>query len=144
MTPLKRLLNRVGDPLNQSKPRPLVSLEEFFERNEDPESLTAHERSRSDPQCFFLAFQHLRGKKGFHDILVEVAPRLTDSGWPCSETLCIVSQFDRSELPIQLTQEVWQGGFLPHDWLSYPRVDDVLMEPLDVPNGAWAFGFAYY
>ena len=143
MAALDRLLDRIGDPLDESKPHPLVTLEEFFTDNNDPESLGDYARSKFDPPSFFAALVDLRTRDGFHDIRVEILPKLSTAGWPYSDTVWIVSDFDRMELPRQLPP-TFGDGFLPCDWLSYPRIDNVAMESLVVPDGACVQGFAYF
>lgn len=71
MAALDRLLDRIGDPLDESKPHPLVTLEEFFTDNNDPKSLGDYAQSKFDPQSFFAAHADLRVRDGFHDILAE-------------------------------------------------------------------------
>lgn len=143
MTALDRLLDRIGDPHDASKPHPLVTLEEFFTDNDDCESLGPYARARFSPADFFAVLVELRGAKGFHDIRVEILPELSPSGWPYSDTVWIVSNFDRRKLPRQLTHLFWDG-FLPCDWLSHPRTNGVSMEPLAIPDGAFVQGFAYF
>ena len=143
MAALDRLLDRIGDPLDGSKPHPLVTLEEFFTDNNDPESLGDYAQSKFDPQSFFAALADLRARDGIHDIRVEILPKLSPAGWPYSDTVWIVSDFNRIELPHQLTPTFW-GGFLPCDWLSYPRMDNIAMESLTIPDGACVQGFAFY
>ncbi|MFN3192900.1 MAG: hypothetical protein ACE361_20490 [Aureliella sp.] len=143
MAALDRLLHRIGDPLDESKPHPLVTLEEFFTDNHDPESLGDYAQSKFDPQSFFAALVDLRDRDGFHDIRVEILPKLSPAGRPCSDTVWIVSDFDRMELPRQLTPTFWDG-FLQCDWLSYPCADGVSIEPVDAPDDVFVQGFAYY
>jgi len=144
MAALDRLLDRIGDPLDELKPHPLVTLEEFFIENDDPESLGDYARSKLfEPQSFFAALVAIRACDGFHDIRVEILPKLSAAGWPYSDTVWIVSNFDRRELPRQLPP-TFRDGFLPCDWLSYPRVDNIEMEPLTILDGAYAQGFAYF
>ncbi len=143
MSALDRLLERIGDPRDASKPRPLVTLEEFFTDNDDSESLGSYARDRFVPSDFYNALVELRAVAGFHEIFVEILPELSHSGWPRSETVWIVSDFDRHELPRNLTRTFWDG-FLPSDWLSYPRIGGVSLETLAVPEGAFVQGFAYY
>ena len=143
MTALNRLLDRIGDPLDDSKPRPLVMLEEFFTDNNDSESIGPYARARCAPPDLYAAFVDLRARDGFHDIRVEISPKLSPLGWPYSDTVWIVSDFDRRELPRQLPSAFWEG-FLPCDWLSYPRVDGVTMETLLISDGGYAQGFAYF
>jgi len=102
MAALDRLLDRIGDPLDDSKPRPLVTLEEFFTDNNDSESIGPYTRARCAPPDFYAAFVDLRARDGFHDIRVEISPKLSPLGWPYSDTVWIVSDFDRRELPRQL------------------------------------------
>ena len=143
MAALDRLLDRIGDPHDASKPHPLVTLEEFFTDNDDPESLGPFARARFGPPEFYAALIDLRARESFHDIRVEILPKLSPSGWPYSDTVWIVSDFDRRELPRQLPAS-FCDSVLPCDWLSHPRIDDVFMEPLTIPAGAYAQGFAYF
>ena len=142
MTALDRLLDRVGDPLDASKPRPLVTLEEFFTDNDDVESLGPYARCRFGPTEFYAALVGFRDVTGIHDVRIEIAPEISPSGWPRADTVWVVSKFDRRELPRQITPEFWDG-FLPVDWLSYPRFDGVPIEPLNIPDGAFVSGFDY-
>lgn len=142
MTALDRLLHRIGDPHDVSKPHPMLTLEEYFTGNVDRESLGPYARTRFSPQDFFSVFFEQRAACGFHDIRVEILPELTPAGWPRADTIWLVTDFDRHELPRQLTENFW-NGFLPVDWLSYPRMDGIATELLTVPNEAFVSGFDY-
>ena len=142
MTALDRLLDRIGDPLDASKPRPLVTLEEFFTENTDADSIGHTARTRCSPPEFFAALKNQLAVDGFSDIRVEILPELSPNGWPRAETFWVVSRFDRRAIASAMTTEFWDH-YMPYDWLSYPRLDGAVLEPLTVPADSHVFGFDY-
>ena len=142
MAALDRLLDRIGDPHDASKPRPMVTLDEFFAGNDDAESLGKAASCRVAPAEFYTVLRTQLAVDGWHDIRVEILPETTASGWPRMNTVWVVSSFDRREIVSSLIPEFWDG-FLPMDWLSFPRVDGVELESMTIPENSVVFGFDY-
>jgi hypothetical protein len=138
-----RLLSRIGNITDPNSPRPFVTLEEFFIGNGDVKSI-GDERPRNWlPEECFAAFLLLREHRDVANVLVEIKHMGVPGGWPCTDTIWIVTSLARNELPSELPPEIWES-FLPDDWLSYPRLDGRVTEPMPIRNGMRAQGFAYY
>jgi hypothetical protein len=140
VTGRQQLLNRLG---GVESPRPLVTLEEYFSGNDDQASIGDLDRQAFTPEQFFTVLKVIRARADVHDVRVEVKPPKTPDGWPSTDTIWIVTSLDRMDMFRHgLHREFWER-FLPLDWLTYPRKDGVLTEPLEVPDGMYAWGFYY-
>jgi len=85
------IINRNGDVNNPDTPRPLVSLEEFFEGNDDLDSIAAKIESLPGIQEFYSILKRIRGRTSVQDVLVEIAQHEHESKWPQSDTVYILS-----------------------------------------------------
>ncbi len=138
------LLNRLDDANDPKNARPLVTLEEYFDGNNDHSSIGDVRTRIFSPPEFFAVLRELRERDDVHDIRIELKLPKAADGWPSTDTVWIVTSLSRSDLPrCGLSPDFWER-FLPDDWLSFPRLDGHMTEPLKIPDGMRAFGFYYY
>lgn len=89
----QRLLDRIGDINDFSRPRPLVTLEDFFDGNNDPASIGCNLPEPVGPQEFFTFLSGLRCRPDIAAIWVEVKDLEDPDGWPSSDTVWFVTPF---------------------------------------------------
>lgn len=109
-----RLLTRIGDINDFSRPRPLVTLEEFFEGNDDAASIGYNLPHPPEPSEFYKFLLGLRTKRDVSDIRVQVQDLEDPDGWPSSDTIWIITtasaQEVRSWFPERLApDDVFEG-----------------------------------
>lgn len=76
MTPLERIverIGRVGDVNEPGTPKPLVTLEEFFDGNEDPGSIGYNLPDPPAPQELYELFKRIRIARRPHALVVVLA-----------------------------------------------------------------------
>ena len=133
----KRLLERIGGINDFNLPRPLVSLELFFDGNDDCGSIGYNLPDQISPQQFREILQPIRDRKDVADILIEIKDLEDLDGWPSTDTIWVVTSMNREQLNELIPEKI-----KPDDWLSYPReLGD--MDPIDVPDQMQAFGIWY-
>jgi hypothetical protein len=132
-----RLLERIGDINNFDLPRPLVSLEEFFDGNNDWGSIGYNIPDGVAPQEFYRILRPIRERDDIADVLIEVKDLEDPDGWPSTDTIWFVSSMSREQL-----DELIPDKIKPDDWLTYPpEVGNI--EPITVPDGMKAIGIWY-
>ena len=132
-----RLLNRIGDINNFDLPRPLVSLEEFFEDNNDWASIGYNLPDEVAPQEFYQTFKPIRDRDDVGDVLIEVKDLEDPDGWPSTDTIWVITSMPRKTL-----DELIPDKMKPDDWLNYPpEVGNI--EPIAIPDGMQALGIWY-
>ena len=135
--PRMSLLARIGDINNFDLPRPVVSLEEFFEGNDDWGSIGYNLPDPVSPQDFYRILQSIRDRPDVADVLIEVKDLEDPEGWPSTDTIWVVTSTSRDELDQMIPDNI-----KPDDWLSYPP-EHTSMEPISVPSGMQAYGIWY-
>lgn len=141
MSPRDRLLARIGDINDFSRPRPLVTLEEFFEGNDDPGSIGYNLPDPPEPREFYKFLLGLRAKGEVTDIRIEVKDLEDPDGWPSSDTIWIITTASprdvRSWFPERLAPDEVLDGFEP-----YGKQEPGL-EAYSIPKGSRAVGLWY-
>jgi hypothetical protein len=137
----QRLLSRIGD-LTPGKPLPIVTLEEFFEGNTFMESIIDDLNFRYRPATLYSMFKKFRAINGIHDVYVEIKEIGRPESWPVADTFWVVAELDPRRY--QLPREFWGDQNLPCDYLSYPRKDERVTDPIPIPDGMIATGLQYY
>jgi len=138
MDALARLLDRVGaqgDINNPDTPRPLVTLEEFFEGNNDYGSIGYNfYPDQPAPSDFFEVFKSIESKLVVYDIRVQVNDQIEPEDWPSTDTIWIITSAGVDEI------DTWLGDrFRGDDYiLGFP--DFYNIEDYDVPEGMQALG----
>lgn len=129
MTPLEQIterVNRNGDVDDATTPRPLLTLEEFFEGNTLTGSICCNCTPTPEPNEVYELLKRLRSRPDVADVRVQIT-MFDDPDWPFSDTVWVVtsagaeavkSWFEESIRP----DETWQG------W-----TEGMAFEPLAVP-----------
>lgn len=129
MTPRDRLLAIIGDINDFSRPRPLVTLEEFFEGNKDPASIGYNLPDPPEPGEFYKLLVEIRKRPGVGDVRIEVKDLEDPDGWPSADTIWVVTtalpQEVRSWFPRRFAPDAVLDGFersaLPVEDYSTPK-----------------------
>jgi hypothetical protein len=93
MTPLERIterIGRIGDVNKQSTPRPLLTLEEFFEGNNVDGSIWCNCVPPVSPIEAYGILKQIRSRPDVADVRVEIS-MFDDPRWPFSEVIYIVT-----------------------------------------------------
>ncbi len=136
MDPRQSLLKRIGDINNFDIPRPLVTLEEFFEGNEDSRSLRWGVRPSPSPQELYAFLQSLRDRQEIINVLMEIAELETPDAWPCSDAIWILTRLSLGGL-----KRLVPDRYHPDQWRNYPPGHAV--ELINIPEGAMAIAMVY-
>jgi|SRR5215471_16101974 len=137
VAPPLRLLDRInsaGDINDPGTPRPLLTLEEFFEGNSDHGSIGYNfYPDQPTPEEFYELFRTIRSRPSVADVRVEVAQHDDRESWPTTDTIWVVTSSTEAEL------RAWLGDrFAPDEVLTDFAKREA--EPLPIPPGMVAFG----
>ena len=139
----QKLLERIGDINDFTRPRPLVTLEEFFEGNDDYASIGYNfYPDQPAPAEFYEVFLAIRQRDDVADVRVEVKDLEDPEGWPATDTVWIITTASDDEVV------AWLGErFAPDDAFSgFPQADPHAeyptygVEAYEVPAGQRALG----
>lgn len=132
----QRLLDRIGDINDFSLPRPLVTLEAFFEGNDDYGSIGYNfYPDQPAPSEFWQLFAKIRGRDDVADVLVQVMQQEDPDGWPSTDTVWIVTSAAAEDV------EAWLGERFQSDELFVGIPEHV--EQISIPAGHQAIGVWY-
>ena len=136
------LLTRIGDINDFDRPRPLVSLEEFFEGNDDYASIGCNLSDQPSPSEFYRLFALIRDRPDVRDVLVEVKQLEDPDGWPYTDTIWIITKAAPDDVhqwfPERIApDEVIEGFPKPG---SQPGFVGYEVEAYQVPDGMQAIG----
>lgn len=87
--------------MEDSRRCPLVSLEDFFEGNNDPGSIGCNLRTSDNPGItgFFHALMGIRNRPNVQDVLVEISEMPEDeTTWPFSDRIYIITSAEEDEV----------------------------------------------
>jgi hypothetical protein len=136
MTPLERITKRVnqaGDLNKGTTPRPMLTLEEFFEGNDVVGSIWCNCSPHPSPADAYAILKTVRSKAGVADVRVEVG-MFDMPEWPFSEVVWVIT--DRSADEVQS----WFPKAVAPDDIFVGWRDGVATEPVHVPKGMNAVG----
>jgi len=116
MTPLERITERVtrpGHPDNAETPRPLVTVDEFFDGNTEVGSIGCNLESTPTPAQFYELFRVIGQRPEVKDIRVQITA-FDVPEWPFSDTVYILTSASPDEVaswfPKELApDETWEG-----------------------------------
>lgn len=124
----KAILERIGDINDPNRPRPLVSIELFFEGNNDPASIGYNLPSPPEPRDFYELLKQFRAREDVHDVLIEVKDLQDPDGWPASDSIWFITTAKpeqvRSWFPANFAPDEVSEGFGQSD-----------TEPCEIPKG---------
>lgn len=138
--PRKQLLahiQKVGDPNRPDAPRALVSLEEFFQGNDDYGSIGYNfYPDQPSPADFHALFKRIRSRGDVVDVRVQITSHDDPDAWPATDTVWLVTSAPTAEVATWLGERFAADelfdGFLPDR--SY---EDILIPPGTRPVGVW-------
>lgn len=104
-TQLIERLRTVGLP-SGDVPSPVVSLESFFDGNDDVGSLGCNLTDHPGMERFYAILKQIRDRNDVHDVLIEVSEVEEDDDdmWPFSEQLFVVSTADLATVSLLLSE----------------------------------------
>ena len=131
---LKRV-NRNGDINDVSTPSPLVTLEEFFEGNNDYGSIGYNfYPDQPLPSEFYELFKTIRDRTEVADVRVAVKDLEDPEGWPSTDTVWVITGSSVNEV------KKWLGERFRADDIIVGFSEDYPTESYDVPDGMQAIG----
>ncbi len=133
-----QLLERIGDINDFSKPRPLVTLREFFEGNADYSSIGYNLPDPPSPAEFYSFLKQVEARDDVREVRVQVQQLEDANGWPSTDTLWIITSATAEEVAGWFPERI-----APDDVLNGFEADSTMLEPLDVPPGMNAIGAWY-
>ncbi|HZN37279.1 MAG TPA: hypothetical protein VFD82_00665 [Planctomycetota bacterium] len=134
---LVQRINRLGTIGDPKTPVPLVTLEEFFEGNDDPGSIGCNLPDPVQPSVFYALFKAIRSRPGVADVLVQVTMHDDPQMWPFSDTVWVVTSASDADIKKWVPERL-----LPDELVDgFPK--DRPMEKCSVPEGMRAVGLWY-
>jgi hypothetical protein len=132
VTPLERITQRVtrsGDPEDTNTPRPLLSLEEFFDGNTHTGSIGCNLSGTPTPHKFNELFQKIAQRPDVRDVRIQITA-FDDPEWPFSDTVFIMTS-----APLEEISEWFDAELRPDEiWEGF--IEGVRYEPYTIPAGS--------
>jgi hypothetical protein len=131
MTPLERIterVNRHGDLDDPTTPRPLLTLEEFFDGNDVLGSIGCNLIPTPTPAEFYNLLKRVRKRDDVADIRVQVT-EIDAPEWPFSDVVWIITRATPEEV------RGWFDEAIRPDECSAGWLARVPTEPCAVPPG---------
>jgi hypothetical protein len=133
-----KLVARIGDVNNPTHPRPLVTLAEFFEGNDDYGSIGYNLPDSPSPQEWYTLLKEMAARSEVRDVRIAVNQLEVPEEWPSTDTIWVITTASPEEVQSWLPEKL--------------RPDDVILgfkdwpgpyEKYDVPVGYRAIGLWY-
>ena len=84
-------IERQGGFVSGDGPEPVVSLESFFEGNDDPGSIGCNLIDHPGAQQFYAVLRGVRERSEVHDVWIGISEVLGDDEWPFSDHVYVVT-----------------------------------------------------
>jgi hypothetical protein len=133
-----RLLARIGNINDFSRPRPLVTLAEFFEGNNDYASIGYNLSDSPSPPEWYQLLQGIAKRPEVKDVRIEVKDLEDPSGWPSTDTIWIVTTASPEQVRTWLPKRI-----APDEIIEGFEESASPVEHYDVPTGHRALGLWY-
>lgn len=136
-TILKRIGRLAIDPSAPAIPygeredieNPMLSLEEFFEGNDDGASIWCNLEDAPEPDEVYAILKTIRARPDVETVYIMVTQHDGPGSWPFSDTVWVVTSAHADEVVEWLPK-----GFRPDEsWEGIP--DHFKVEPVPVPEG---------
>ncbi|MCA9673400.1 MAG: hypothetical protein KC464_00060 [Myxococcales bacterium] len=123
-------INRQADPADPEAPSPIVSLEDFFEGNDDLASIGCNLAEHPGTDGFYRVLRDVRARPNVQDVLVEIYEVMEgEDEWPFSERVYVLTSAEPDEVrgwlaaldPSEI-EEGWASGASPAQPLLQPRM----------------------
>jgi len=99
VSPPGSLLSRIREQgFPEDGARPVVTLEEFFEGNDDLGSIGCNLTEHPGPQRFYAVLRDVRGRGDVQDVLVAITEDMGDDEWPFSDSIYVVTSASREQV----------------------------------------------
>lgn len=120
-------VNRLGHPDDPDTPRPLLTIDEFFEGNVEVGSIGCNLEEPPAPEVFYTLFRSIAQRQDVYDIRVQITA-FDVPEWPFSDTVYIMTTATPEEVA------TWFPEHLKPDetWIGFV---DQKYEPYQVPGG---------
>ena len=92
MRPSTSLLAEIRDQRSDDKSRPVVSLEVFFEGNDDPASIGCNLPEHPGVPTFYAVLRSIRERPDVQDVLVAITEDMGDDDWPFSDCIYVLTR----------------------------------------------------
>src|SRR5262245_5850331 len=136
--PRQRILQRIGDINDFSRPRPLVTLEEFFDGNSDTGSIGYNLPDPPTPKEFYDLLKGIRDRPGVKDVRVAVMDLEDPERWPSTDTIWIITSATLDQV-----KSWFPKRFAPDEiWDDFDK-SAAKFEAYNVPQGMRAVGAWY-
>jgi len=124
------LLRRIGDVNDFSRPRPLVTVAEFFDGNDDPASIGYNLPDPQPPAAFAAVLTGIAGRPEVHDVRIEVKDLEDPDGWPTTDSVWIITR-----APVDTVRGWFPAALAPDELGVSASGQGGAVEPIDVPAG---------
>ncbi len=132
MSPHQTIADRVninGDVNDPATIRPLLSLSEFFDGNDDFGSIGCNLSPPPGPAEFYEVLKVISARSGVADVRVQITMFDDPEMWPFSDTVWIIT----SAAPESVVE--WFDAAIRPDECSAGWTAGVSLEPVPVPDG---------
>jgi hypothetical protein len=132
MTPLERIserVNRHGDVNDPATIRPLLTLSEFFDGNDDFGSIGCNLSPPPGPAKFYEMLKSILERSDVADVRVQITMFDDPEAWPFSDTVWIITSANPQ------TVAGWFDGSIRPDECSSGWTDGLLFEHVPLPEG---------
>jgi hypothetical protein len=123
-------IERQGGYSGGSAPLPVVSLELFFEGNDDLGSIGCNLADHPGPARFYSVLRSIRARPGGHDVWVGISEVMGPDEWPFSDHVYVVGTASADEVArwaAELEPDAPGGEW----WNGVPP-----LRPITIPPGA--------
>ena len=133
MTPLERITERVsrnGDVNSEATPRPVLTLAEFFEGNNEPGTICCNLESQPTAADVYQRLKDIAARPNVADVRV-VVTQFDVPEWPFSDTVLVIT----SEPPEEVRKWFDEEFHLSECWTGEYGDVETNVEPYPVPEG---------
>jgi hypothetical protein len=130
LTDLLAEIERQGGYDSGAGPEPVVSLELFFEGNNDPGSIGCNLNRHPGVQTFFTVLRDLRERPDVHDVQIGISEVLGDNQWPFSDHVYVITSASSDDL-LRLTAALRSEPEVSYGWWN----DVEPAKPIPAPEG---------
>jgi len=128
-------IRRQGDPDDRNTPNPVVSLEDFFEGNDDVGSIGCNLNDHPGIDFFYQTLKAVRARESVQDVLIRI--NTVEDMWPFSDVVYIITSSSVAQVQDWLASlhpdEVGEGRFLEARLAN----DPVLLPGMNIIYAWW-------
>jgi hypothetical protein len=126
------LLKRTGDVNGKVTGLPLVTLEEFFEGNDDAGSIWCNLEAAPEPAEVYKILTEIRKQPGVYDVRILVTQFDGGDEWPFSDTVVFITSHDQEVI------RAWLGAAYAPDEITTDMSLPLRAEQIPLPAGMHA------